>query len=191
MQSKNTITEPSNSNTDEYKDGYNIEQIISKMADDLAQHLKTKNIDNPLIVGIHTAGVWLAEMLHKRLNLPGVIGELNINFYRDDFSRNGLHSQILPSSLSFPVEDRHIILVDDVLFTGRTIRAAMNELYDYGRPASIVLAILFEREGRELPIAADVSGVKQELQENQYIQLSGPDNMELNVITKENPKILN
>ena len=167
------------SNTD-----YNIEQIIKTMADDLTTYLKARDIENPLIVGIHTAGVWLAKMLHQQLNLPDEMGELNINFYRDDFSRNGLHPQILPSSLPFTVEDRHIILVDDVLFTGRTIRAAMNELYDYGRPASIVLAILFEREGRELPIAADISGIKENLSHNQYIKLTGPDNIELSIITK-------
>jgi len=176
----NSINKSSNTRHQDY----NIEQVINSMADDLTQFLNTRNIKDPLIVGIHTAGVWLAEMLRKQLNLPDVIGELNINFYRDDFSRNGLHPQILPSNLPFAVEDRHIILVDDVLFTGRTIRAAMNELYDYGRPASIVLAILFEREGRELPIAADISGIKQELSENQYIKLTGPENMELSIITK-------
>ncbi len=164
---------------------YPIDQIISKMADDLTSYLAEAKIKDPLIVGIHTAGVWVAETLHKKLGLPGVIGKLNINFYRDDFSRNGLHPQILPSSLPFSVEDRHIILVDDVLYTGRTIRAAMNELYDYGRPASIILAILFEREGRELPIAAQVSGIQQALQPNQYIEISGPENIALNIITKD------
>ena len=161
-----------------------LEKMIHQMADALRQYLQTNNIEDPLIVGIHTAGVWIARSLHERLGLPDVIGELNINFYRDDFSRNGLHPQILPSKLPFSVEDRHIILVDDVLFTGRTIRAAMNELYDFGRPASIVLAILFEREGRELPIAAQVSGIKQNLKANQYIELTGPKNMELKIITK-------
>ena len=161
-----------------------LEKIISKMAEDLAQYLHDTNREKPLIVGIHTAGVWIARSLHQHLDLTDSIGELNINFYRDDFSRNGLHPQILPSKLPFSVEDRHIILVDDVLFTGRTIRAAMNELYDYGRPASIVLAILFEREGRELPIAAQISGMKKELRHNQYIELTGPENMELNIITK-------
>ncbi len=161
-----------------------LEKMIKQMAEDLIHYLQSNNIENPLIVGIHTAGVWVAKSLHKHLALPNVMGELNINFYRDDFSRNGLHPQILPSKLPFSVEDRHIILVDDVLFTGRTIRAAMNELYDYGRPASIVLAILFEREGRELPIAAQVSGIKQNLRANQYIKLVGPENMELQIITK-------
>lgn len=163
---------------------YPINEIIDEMAVSLKHYLQERNIQDPLIVGIHTAGVWIAEQLHKKLDLPGVIGKLNINFYRDDFSRNGLHPQILPSSLPFSVEDRHIILVDDVLYTGRTVRAAMNELYDYGRPASIILAILFEREGRELPIAAQVSGIRKDLQANQYIEISGPDNLALNIITK-------
>lgn len=167
-----------------HKNPYNLEQIINQMTGDLTSYLQAHHIENPVMVGIHTAGVWLAQRLHEQLDLPDVLGELNINFYRDDFSRNGLHPQILPSNLPFSVEDRHIILVDDVLYTGRTIRAAMNELYDYGRPASIVLAILFEREGRELPIAAQVSGVRKELKSNQYIELSGPENMELNIITK-------
>ena len=162
----------------------NLDHVITNMAEELRIYLQDIGIEDPLIVGIHTAGVWIAKALHERLALPGVIGELNINFYRDDFSRNGLHPQILPSKLPFSVEDRHIILVDDVLFTGRTIRAAMNELYDYGRPASIVLAILFEREGRELPIAAQVSGIKKNLKTNQYIELTGPENMELHIITK-------
>jgi pyrimidine operon attenuation protein/uracil phosphoribosyltransferase len=167
-----------------HESSYNLEQITGQMAKDLKKYILTHQIENPLMVGIHTAGVWLAKLLHERLNLVDELGELNINFYRDDFSRNGLHPQILPSKLPFSVEDRHIILVDDVLYTGRTIREAMNELYDYGRPASIVLAILFEREGRELPIAAQVSGIQKELELNQYIELSGPEKMELNIITK-------
>jgi len=164
---------------------YDVEAILAEMATQLKLYLDQHNIADPLIVGIHTAGVWLAEHLHQSLELPGVIGELNINFYRDDFSRIGLHPQIKASNLPFSIENRHIILVDDVLFTGRTIRAAMNELYDFGRPSSIILTILFEREGRELPIAAQISGIKQTLSKNQYITLSDPENMRLSVKQKE------
>lgn len=167
-----------------HKTSYDVQATLAEMATQLNQYLDKHDITDPLLIGIRTAGVWLAEHLHQELNLPGIIGELNINFYRDDFSRIGLHPQITPSNLPFSIEDRHIILVDDVLFTGRTIRAAMNELYDFGRPSSIILAILFEREGRELPIAAQVTGIKQDLSGNQYVSLSGPENMQLTVGNK-------
>ncbi|MCC2681634.1 MAG: Phosphoribosyltransferase [Nitrosospira multiformis] len=110
------------------------------------------------VVGIHTGGVWLAERLHRDLQLALPLGALDVSFYRDDFGQIGLHPQIRPSDIPFKVEGSHIILVDDVLYTGRTIRAAINELFDYGRPASIRLAALIDRGGRELPIAAQYIG---------------------------------
>lgn len=110
------------------------------------------------LVGIHSGGAWLAERLQRDLKLQQPFGTLDISFYRDDFDKIGLHSQVLPSDISFPVAGKHLILVDDVLYTGRTIRAAMNELFDYGRPASIRLAVLIDRGGRELPIAAAAIG---------------------------------
>ena len=110
------------------------------------------------VVGIHTGGAWLAERLHKDLQLALPLGVLDVSFYRDDFGQIGLHPQIRPSDIPFKVEGSHIILVDDVLYTGRTIRAAINELFDYGRPASIRLAALIDRGGRELPIAAQYIG---------------------------------
>ena len=128
------------------------------MANYLNKHLKTLNREDVLMVGIHTGGVWVAEHLHSLLKLPQPLGQLNIAFYRDDFSRIGLHPHVKPSALPIEVDNRHIILVDDVLYTGRTIRAALNEIFDYGRPASVTLAVLAERNGRELPIQADVIG---------------------------------
>ena len=110
------------------------------------------------LVGIHSGGAWLAERLHDDLGLSQPFGTLDISFYRDDFDRIGLHSQVLPSDIPFDVVDKHLILVDDVLYTGRTIRAAMNELFDYGSPASISLAVLLDRGGRQLPIAASATG---------------------------------
>ncbi len=110
------------------------------------------------LVGIHSGGAWLAQRLHRDLKLVQPYGTLDISFYRDDFDRIGLHSQVQPSEITFPVTDKHLVLVDDVLYTGRTIRAAMNELFDYGRPASIRLAVLVDRGGRELPIAAVAAG---------------------------------
>lgn len=107
------------------------------------------------LVGIHSGGAWLAEQLHKDLQLPGALGTLNVSFYRDDFDRIGLHPQVEPSDIPFDVANQHLVVVDDVLYTGRTIRAAMNELFDYGRPASIKLVVLIDRAQRELPICAD------------------------------------
>jgi pyrimidine operon attenuation protein/uracil phosphoribosyltransferase len=107
------------------------------------------------------------------------LGSLNITFYRDDFTRIGMHPQVTPSSLDFEIDDQHIILVDDVLHTGRTIRAALNEIFDYGRPASVLLAALVARDGRELPISADVTGVQLPLGPNEHIKLTGPEPLSL------------
>jgi pyrimidine operon attenuation protein/uracil phosphoribosyltransferase len=106
-----------------------------------------------VLVGIQTGGVWVAERLHAALGLKTAPGSINISFYRDDYSQRGLHANAKTSQIPFDVEGAHIVIVDDVLYTGRTIRAAMNELFDYGRPARIELAVLADRGGRELPVA--------------------------------------
>lgn len=147
-----------------------IQQLSDKLSDSLAQ----KQISNPVMVGIHTGGVWVAERLHKNLNIEEPLATLNISFYRDDFSRIGVHPQVTPTTLPNEIEGRHIILVDDVLQTGRTIRAAMNELFDYGRPASITLVCLVERGGHELPIRADIVGQQLSLNDDEQIKLTGP-----------------
>ncbi len=126
------------------------------------------------MIGIHTGGVWIAERLHTLLGLPEPLGHLDISFYRDDFTRIGVHPQVRPSHLPVRVDDRHLILVDDVLQTGRTVRAALNVLFDYGRPASVTLAVLVVRDGRELPIAADVVGFEGFFGAEDQIKLSGP-----------------
>src|SRR5258707_2891720 len=110
------------------------------------------------MVGIHTGGAWLAERLHRELGLALPLGSLDISFYRDDFDTAGLHEKVKPSQIPFDVNGRHIVLVDDVLYTGRTVRAAMNELFDYGRPGRIELAVLVDRGERQLPIAAQYVG---------------------------------
>ena len=158
---------------------HNIPALIERMADELQQQI---SIDaQTVMVGIHTGGVWVAEVLHKLLGIQEPLGALDISFYRDDFTRIGMNPQVKPSQLPFSLEGRHIILVDDVLHTGRTIRAAMNELFDYGRPASISLAVLVERGGRELPVEAQVTGVKIKLAENEHVKLSGPEPLSLEV----------
>lgn len=109
-------------------------------------------------VGIRTGGVWLRDTLVERLGLHPLMGELDVSFYRDDFEKSGLHAEVQPTRIPFEVDGRHILIFDDVLYTGRTIRAAINLIFDYGRPASIRLAVLVDRGGRELPICADFVG---------------------------------
>ena len=118
------------------------------------------------LIGIVTGGAWLAERLHSALKLEVPCGTLDVSFYRDDFQHKGLKHKVAPSDIPFDVEGRALILVDDVLYTGRTIRAAMNELFDYGRPASIRLASLVDRGGRELPIAAQFVGATIDAQQS-------------------------
>jgi pyrimidine operon attenuation protein/uracil phosphoribosyltransferase len=158
------------------------DQLLEKLADDLEKLLTARKIDDPLMVGIHTGGAWIASTLHAKLGISQPLATLDISFYRDDFSRIGMHPKVRPSSLPPQVEDKHIILVDDVLQTGRTIRAAMNEIFDYGRPASITLVCLVDRSGRELPIQADIIGQHLLLKPEQHIKLSGPEPLEF-VIT--------
>ena len=153
--------------------------LLDKLSSDLRNLLQTRNIENPLMIGIHTGGVWVAKELHKNLNIKQPLGTLNITFYRDDFTRIGMHPQVQPSNLPFNVDDQHIILVDDVLHTGRTIRAALNEIFDYGRPASVILAVLVERGCRELPVSADVAATRMELKQNQHIKLSKNEDNDL------------
>ena len=123
------------------------------------------------IVGIVTGGAWLAERLHQALGVKTPLGVLDPSFYRDDFSKAGLHHQVKPSQIPFEVEGRHVLLVDDVLFTGRTVRGAMNELFDYGRPARIDLVVLVDRGGRELPIAARYAGAALQVPQGKVLVL--------------------
>ncbi len=156
------------------------DELLAQLASNLQALLKDKAIDNPLMVGIHTGGAWVATRLYQQINSSSQIfsdplATLDISFYRDDFSRIGMNPEVKPSTLPPDVDDRHIILVDDVLHTGRTIRAAMNELFDYGRPASITLLCLIERSGRELPLQADLVGQQITLQDGEHIKLTGPE----------------
>lgn len=157
------------------------EALIEQMAARLSALLQHSGITAPCMIGIHTGGAWVAEALHKRLAIGEPLGTLDISFYRDDFSRIGMHPQVKPSNLPFDVEDRTIILVDDVLQSGRTIRAALNEIFDYGRPARVILAVLVDRSGRELPIQADVSGIQITLGPHEQIKLTGPAPLSLSL----------
>ncbi|MBY0579841.1 MAG: bifunctional pyr operon transcriptional regulator/uracil phosphoribosyltransferase PyrR [Burkholderiales bacterium] len=137
----------------------------------LAAAIRAELTEDMVIVGIHTGGAWLARELHRTLGLSSPLGTLDISFYRDDFERIGLHPEVKPSDIPFDVDGSDILLVDDVLFTGRTVRAAINELFDYGRPARVRLAVLVDRGGRELPIEAGFTGIRLDLDEHRMIDL--------------------
>ena len=127
------------------------------------------------LVGIHTGGVWVAERLHALLKPPGPLGTLAVTLHRDDYARIGLHHQANTTRIPFDVDGKNILLIDDVIYTGRTIRAALNELFDFGRPASVKLVCLADRGGRELPIAPDYVGVKLDVATAQELLLLKDD----------------
>lgn len=122
------------------------------LCDQLAAQIKPQLRPDTALVGIHSGGVWVAEYLHAALGLAAPLGSIDVSFYRDDYRSRGLHPNPQRSGIPFEVNGRHIILVDDVLYTGRTTRAALNELFDYGRPACVDLAVLADRGERQLPI---------------------------------------
>jgi pyrimidine operon attenuation protein/uracil phosphoribosyltransferase len=137
------------------------------------------------LIGIHTGGAWIAERLHAALGPATPLGTIDVSFYRDDFRKIGLHRDVKASDIPFEVEGRSLILVDDVLYTGRTIRAAMNELFDYGRPASIRLAALVDRGGRELPIAAQFVGAAISVEPGQRVELKRDERGKLSLALYE------
>ena len=156
--------------------------MIGGMAQVLRHRLSDRRLDSPAMIGIHTGGAWVAQHLNALLGLEEPSGLLDISLYRDDLTQIGVNPQVKPSQISFDVDNRNIILVDDVLHTGRTIRAAMNEIFDFGRPASITLVTLIERSGRELPIQPDVIGLSPPLGLDDRIKLTGPDPLSLEIL---------
>ena len=147
------------------------EALYSGLLDGVRRLLKP----NGALVGIWSGGAWLAERLQRDLGLAGEPGVISSALHRDDFSRRGLTAGADHTRLPFEIEGRHIVLVDDVLYTGRTIRAAINELYDFGRPASVVLAVLVDRGGRELPIEAACAVARVVLPPSERIELARDD----------------
>lgn len=157
--------------------GFTEEEVIGfieHMTTQLRHYLHRHSEIEPVMVGIRTGGIWVAERLHQALQLKQPLGTLNINFYRDDFTHNALNPSVEASQLPFGIEHQHVILVDDILMTGRTIRAAMNELFDYGRPASIILATLIDLQAQELPIKPNVVGITLHPSAQQRFKLKGP-----------------
>ena len=142
------------------------------LVDALASEMRGRLSPQAGIVGIYTGGAWVAEKLHRALGLATPLGFLAVTLHRDDFRRIGLHREVRSSQIPFPVDGREVVLVDDVLHTGRTVRAALNELFDFGRPSGVRLAVLADRGGRELPVAADFCGARLELPPSQELVLS-------------------
>ena len=137
----------------------------------LAASLKPRVRPGMAMIGLYTGGAWLAERLHPALGLDTPLGLMDIAFYRDDYHKQGLHHDPKRTRIGFEVEGRDLLLVDDILYTGRTVRAAMNELFDYGRPASISLVVLADRGGRQLPIEAQYCGARIEVPEGRRLRL--------------------
>ena len=160
-----------------------VEALIDKLTEALKPYFPAGQpaSQQPIIVGIETGGYWIARVIHETIAPETELGHLNISFYRDDFSKIGLHPTIKPSSLPTDIDDKTIILIDDVLYSGRTIRAAMNEIFDYGRPRRILLAILIDRGEREIPIQADIVAHSIQLNDGEHIKLEGPSPMALSI----------
>jgi pyrimidine operon attenuation protein/uracil phosphoribosyltransferase len=152
-------------------------QDIERALDRIALQILERNLrlEDMVIVGIHTGGVFLADRLHRiiegreKTKLPA--GSLDITLYRDDWSRVAQNPIVRKTDIPFEVEGKTLILVDDVLYTGRTIRAALDAIMDFGRPNSIQLAVLIDRGGRELPIQPDYTGMEIKVDTNQHIHV--------------------
>ncbi|MBK6401063.1 MAG: bifunctional pyr operon transcriptional regulator/uracil phosphoribosyltransferase PyrR [Rhodocyclaceae bacterium] len=145
----------------------------------LAEAMRPAVTPDTVLVGIYTGGVWIAEWLRDVLGVKAAVGSIDVSYHRDDHHLGGGRGGGKASQLRFDVEGAHVVIVDDVLATGRTIRAAMNELFDYGRPARIDLAVLVDRGGRELPIAARWMAQTVSLPASQTLELTRNDDGEL------------
>jgi pyrimidine operon attenuation protein / uracil phosphoribosyltransferase len=146
-----------------------------QMLAELARQISAEINDNTAFVGIHSGGVWVAERLYQALRPKLPLGYVDVSFYRDDYGQRSLRSVVKPSDIPFDVEGADMILVDDVLYTGRTTRAAINELFDYGRPGRVRLAALVDRGGRQLPIAAQFIGGEVSVAGGERIELLRAD----------------
>lgn len=153
--------------------------LLNDLVLSLQAEIQQNYIKNPLVIGIHTGGVWVAEHIHQALGIKEPLAQIDISFYRDDFSQIGVHPKVKPNTLPLTVEGRNIILIDDVFYTGRTVRAALNEIFDYGRPERVILGVLVERNGRQIPMRPDCIGVHKNLPAGHRIELLGPKPLEV------------
>lgn len=146
-----------------------------QLCEQLAAELRPRITPKTDMVGLYTGGAWLAERLHPMLGLKNPLGLMDIAFYRDDYAARGLHHDPKRTKIPFDVNGCELLLVDDVLYSGRTVRAAMNELFDYGRPASISLVVLADRGGRQLPICAQYVGARVDVPAGHRLRLKRED----------------
>ncbi len=161
----------------------NINALLINLEAAIRSQIAERKLNKPILIGIHSGGAWIARYLHNRLGVIDPLGLLDISFYRDDFSEIGIHPKVKPSQLPSHLEGRDIILIDDVFYTGRTIRAALNEIFDYGRPNQVLLAVLIERDGRQIPLRPDCVGTRLALPAGQRVKLTGPEPLEINIQT--------
>jgi pyrimidine operon attenuation protein / uracil phosphoribosyltransferase len=161
----------------------NPEQLLAE----ITEKIKTRLTPDSALVGIHSGGVWILERILANLASKPDFGKLDGAMYRDDYAKRGLKSGNQPSWIPFDVNNKHIILIDDIFYTGRTTRAAMNELFDYGRPASIALAVLINRGGAQLPIVPQIVGADYPLQPNQAFELSQDTTGRLHLRLEQTP----
>lgn len=153
--------------------------LLNQLESALIDVMEQRQVINPIVIGIHTGGVWIAEKIHQWLKIEEPLALLDISFYRDDFSQIGVNPKVKQSKLPLTVEGRDIILIDDVFYTGRTIRAALNEIFDYGRPRQVILGVLIERNGRQVPLRPDCIGAEISLAVGQRIKLTGPKPLDI------------
>jgi pyrimidine operon attenuation protein / uracil phosphoribosyltransferase len=149
------------------------EALYAALQSDVRRWLAAR--PDAVLVGIWSGGAWLAARLQADLQRPGEPGVISSTLHRDDFAERGLSAGAGATKLPFAIDGQHILLVDDVLYTGRTIRAALNELYDFGRPASVALAVLVDRGGRQLPIEPQIAAARVALPAEQSLSLARAD----------------
>lgn len=164
------------------------ETLYKALQSEISRLISTYPRDKVYLVGVYSGGAWLVQRLQQDLGIETPLGFINTTFYRDDFHKIGLHPQAIPTDISFPIDGQHLILVDDILYTGRSARAAINELFDYGRPASIDLAVLIDRGGRELPIQPNACGGVYELDDDVYFDLAQNDQNVFDISLKRQGK---
>ena len=156
-----------------------------KLCEQLVAELKPRIGPKSAMVGLYTGGAWLAERLHQLLDMQSPLGLMDIAFYRDDYAARGLKHDPKRTKIPFDVNGAELLLVDDVLYSGRTVRAAMNELFDYGRPASISLVVLADRGGRQLPICPQYCGVRPEVSAGMRLRLKRGDDGRLELVMEK------